>query len=91
MFPGVAADPTIGQAALESGLMLLMRTLRETYGAEDQATATASIEAFEQHRRTGSMTLLEYCTDFQYLYNQARTLARYEISTTALSHKLLKH
>ena len=89
-FRGYDADPVNGLPAVQSGLNHLVSRLRFGYGAEEQKISTRSIDSFEALVRDERMSLLEYLSEFEFLYNQANELADYSISPVARTHRLLK-
>lgn len=89
-FPGAPADAANGLPALRSGLAQFIQRLEALYGAQDQKINTQAIDNFEFLVRTPHMSLLEYCNEFSFLYQQAHALAGYEINSIARSHRFIR-
>ena len=89
-FPGAAADGPNGLPELRSGLAQFIQNLEALYGAQDQKINTQAIDNFEFLIRGPSMSLLEYCNEYAFLYQQANTLAGYEINHIARSHRFIR-
>lgn len=89
-FPGAEEDAQNALPRIASGLATFVQQLEALYGAQDQRINTAAIDAFENLYRHNSMTLLEYVNEFAFLYQQAHSLAGYEINAVARSHRFIR-
>ena len=81
---------TVVQPAIDSGVQQLLRMLERWYGAEEQQTTGATIDGFLDLRR-GRLTLLEYLTEHEYLFEEAHALGNFELNNVGKSHFLLKY
>ena len=89
-FPGAEEDAERGLPAMQSGLATFVQQLEALYGAQDQRINTAAIDAFENLYRHNNMSLLEYVNEYAFLYQQAHSLAGYEINAVARSHRFIR-
>ena len=73
-----------------SGSQLLLKKLQETYGLAEHDQQTEALDLFFNLKRTGSMTLQEYCAEFDVRYEAAEDKANLQINQVCKSYLLLK-
>ena len=92
-FPGQAAgaDPHTGVEipAVPSGLHQLLRVLDRWYGEDKDTSVGEVLDTFFDLRR-GRSSLVEYISEHEYAYEEAKTLGGLEINEIGLSHFLMK-
>ena len=84
------AQGAVVAPAIDSGIQQLLRVLQRWYGAEEQQTTGAAIDGFLDLRR-GRLSLLEYLTEHEYLFEEAHALGNFDINNVGNSHFLLTY
>ena len=81
-------DPTgqtILQHAIPSGVQALAFQLREAFGLSEQELTTSALSAFFEFRR-GKLSLQEYASEWELLYEEAQTKAGLEVNQVAKTY-----
>ena len=75
--------------AVPSGLHQLLRVLDRWYGEDKDTSVGEVLDTFFDLRR-GRSSLVEYISEHEYAYEEAKTLGGLEINKIGLSHFLMK-
>ena len=76
-------------AAVPSGIAQLARLLERWYGEDEECTVGNTLDTFFDLRR-GKMSLVEYVSEHEFAYEEAKTNGGLEMNNVGLSHFLMK-